>query len=105
MESHVRSAVVAQLELEWPLLARRELAVALARWRERQPALRRFQRTEDLLAFLHGAAAHESDAPLLALLVLASGDRDAGRFVLQAILPALKAQARRLATRATSRDE
>jgi hypothetical protein len=105
MESHVGSAVVAQLELEWPLLARRELAVALARWRRRQPALRRFQRTEDLLAFLHGAAAPESDAPLVALLVLAGDDRDAGRFVLQAILPALKAQARRLATHATARDE
>ena len=51
-----RSAVVAQLEQEWPLLARRELAVALARWRGTQPALRRFQRTEDLLVFLHGAA-------------------------------------------------
>lgn len=105
MESHARSAVVVQLEQEWPLLARRELAVALARWRETQPALRRFQRTEDLLAFLHGSAAQESDAPLLALLVLARDDRDAGRFVLQAILPALKAQARRLAGRATARDE
>ena len=81
MESHSRSAVVVQLEQEWPLLARRDLSVALARWRETQPALRRFQRTEDLLAFMHGATAHESDAPLLALLVLAGDDRDAGRFV------------------------
>jgi hypothetical protein len=105
MESHVRSAVVSQLEQEWPLLARRELAATLARWRATQPALRRFQRTDDLLAFLHGSAAHESDAPLLALLALARDDRDAGRFVLQAILPALKAQARRLSTRATARDE
>jgi hypothetical protein len=105
MESHSRSAVVVQLEQEWPLLARRDLSVALARWRETQPALRRFQRTEDLLAFMHGATAHESDAPLLALLVLAGDDRDAGRFVLQAILPALKAQARRLGARSAAREE
>ena len=105
MESTGRPAVVAQLEREWPLVARRELALALARWRARQPSLRRFQRPDDLLAFLHAAAPQESDGPLLALLVLATADRDAGRFVLQAILPALKAQARRLATRATPRDE
>lgn len=100
-----RPAVVAQLEQEWPLLARRELALALARWRASQPSLRRFHRSDDLLVFLHRATPEESDGPLLALLVLAAADRDAGRFVLQAILPALKAQARRLATRATPRDE
>ena len=105
MESTARPAVVTQLEQEWPLLARRELALALARWHGLQPSLRRFQRTEDLLAFLHGAASDESDGPLLALLVLAADDRAAGRFVLQAILPALKAQARRLATRSTPREE
>jgi hypothetical protein len=105
MQSPGRSAVVAQLEQEWPLLARRELARALARWRGIEPSLRPFQRPEDLLAFLHGAAPDESDGPLLALLVLAADDRAAGRFVLQAILPALKAQARRLSTRSTPREE
>jgi hypothetical protein len=105
MESPARPAVVLNLEQEWTLLARRELAIALARWRGNQPSLRRFQRTEDLLLFLHGSAPHESDAPLLALLVLAADDRAAGRFVLQAILPALKTQARRLATRSTPREE
>lgn len=105
MESSGRSAVVAQLEQEWPLLARRELALAFARWRANQPSLRRFQRPEELLVFLHGAAPDQSDGPLLALLVLAADDRAAGRFVLQAILPALKAQARRLATRSTPREE
>jgi hypothetical protein len=105
MESPARPAVVAQLEREWPLLARRELAVGLARWRGTQTALRRFQRAEDLLVFLHGATPHESDGPLLALLVLAANDRAAGRLVLQAILPALKAQARRLGARSAARDE
>ena len=105
MESAARPTVVAQLEQEWPLLARRELAPALARWRERQPSLRRFQHAEDLLVFLHGSAPHASDEPLLALLVLAADDRAAGRFVLQAILPALKAHARRLANRSTPRQE
>ena len=105
MQSPRYLAVVAQLEQEWPLLARRELALALARWRGHQLSLQPFQRPEDLLAFLHGAAADESDGPLLALLVLAADDRAAGRFVLQAILPALKAQARRLTTRSTSREE
>jgi hypothetical protein len=105
MQPSRRSAVVAQLEQEWPLLARRELALALARWRGIQPSLRPFGRPEELLVFLHGAAPDEGDGLLLALLVLAADDRAAGRFVLQAILPALKAQARRLATRSTPREE
>jgi hypothetical protein len=105
MASPTRPTVVAQLEREWPLLARRELAVSLACWHDSQPALRRFQRAQDLVTFLHAAAASESDGPLLALLVLAPDEPPAGRIVLQAILPALKAQARRLTNRATTGEE
>lgn len=97
--------VVTKLEREWPLLLQRPLPAAFASWRHRQSVLRRFDRVSDLLPALHQAASVESDPLLLALLVLAADDPLAGRVVLQAILPALKTQARTLARRDASRDE
>lgn len=87
------------LEREWPL-QQRALADALAGWREREPALRRFETSARLLRFLHTNEPELTDGPLLALLRLARSDRRSGRLVLQAILPALKTQAARVATEA-----
>lgn len=88
--------VVYQLDREWSLLARREVATALPRWRERQPALRRFSSPRALLEFLHTAPPDRTDAPLLALLALARAERLAGRTLLQVLLPALKTRAPRI---------
>ena len=96
---------IRQLEREWQRLERRELAQALPAWAERHPELRRFSEPGQLLPFLHSARREESDPKLRALLSLARHDRLAGRFVLQAILPALKAQASRLRRGPASRDE
>ncbi len=71
----------------------------------REPALRRFASPARLLSLPQSSGSAETDAPLYALLALAGGDRLAGRLCLQAILPALKAQAVRIAhapTAATS---
>jgi hypothetical protein len=97
---------VTQLEQEWPFLAGRAFRDALPAWQERRRALRGFQNVRDLLRFLHAAPAQQTDPLLLALLALARRDRLAGRFVLQAILPALKNHAARLLrTGAASYDE
>lgn len=105
MESTAHPPVVVQLELEWPLLAHTVFAQALPGWRARARALRRFENPGRLLRFLHAAPPHQTNALLLSLLHLARDDRLAGRFVLQAILPALRAQARRLTHPAERRDE
>jgi hypothetical protein len=96
---------VAQLEQEWPLLQQRALAQLLPRWGELQAPLRRFGSAPELLRFLHTQPPAQTDAPLLALLTLARADRLAGRFVLQAILPSLKAQAERIRHQRGRRDE
>lgn len=88
--------VVCQLDREWSLLARGEVARLLPRWRERQPALRAFSSPRDLLEFLHAAPADRTDEPLLALLALARDERLAGRTLLQVLLPALKTRADRI---------
>ncbi len=88
--------VVYQLDREWSLLARGEVARTLPRWRERQPALRGFSLPRDFLEFLHAAPADRTDAPLLALLALAREERLAGRTLLQVLLPALKTRADRI---------
>lgn len=97
--------VVHQLEQEWPALLERQLAPAFIRWRSAQPPLRHFEQPSQLLRFLHAAPSSATDEPLLALLILARNDTVAGRFVLQAVLPALKAQAQRLARRRVPHDE
>jgi DNA-directed RNA polymerase specialized sigma24 family protein len=98
--------VAYQLDREWSLLARNEVAAALPHWQEREPALRRFCSPRELLAFLHSAPAEQTDAPLLALLALARERRLAGRTLLQVLLPALKTRADRFACPAScQRDE
>lgn len=87
---------VTQLEQEWPLLAGRAFREALPRWQQRRRALRGFDSPRHLLRFLQSAGPEQTDPVLLALLALARTDRLAGRFVLQAILPALKRQVERL---------
>ncbi len=91
--------VVDQLEREWLPLAHADLAAAFARWRTLHPPLRRFQGPCQLLRYLHATPARESDEQLLALLALAAADPAAARLLLQALLPALKAQTQRLARR------
>jgi DNA-directed RNA polymerase specialized sigma24 family protein len=95
---------ILQLEGEWPSLSRGALAEALPGWRGREPALARFESPACVLASLRrGSSAN--DATLLALLRLASSDPLAGRLCLQAILPALKSQAARLARGSRRREE
>jgi hypothetical protein len=97
--------VAYQLDREWLQLAPTEIARVLPRWHKHQPQLRRFSSARDLLAFLHTAPAKQTDAPLLALLALARDDKRAGRTLLQVLLPALKAQAERIACASCQRDE
>jgi DNA-directed RNA polymerase specialized sigma24 family protein len=97
--------VAYQLDREWLQLAPTEIARVLPRWHKHQPQLRRFCSARDLLAFLHTASGAQTDAPLLALLALARDDKLAGRTLLQVLLPALKAQAERIACASCQRDE
>jgi hypothetical protein len=96
---------VTQLENEWPHLLQRGLRDALAGWQSQRRVLHGFQAPAQLLRFLHAAAPEQTDPVLLALLTLASEDRLAGRFVLQAILPALKTHAARLRRGSASFEE
>jgi len=105
MSSLARSSVVDQLEREWPPFVQQRLASDFARWRSAYPCLRGFERPSDLLRFLHAAPAAATDGPLLALLDLARDETAAGRFILHAVLPSLKAQAQRLARRRVPHDE
>lgn len=83
---------VARLESDW----RRELAGPLLadhlrKWREREAALAVFASPPALLGFLRRSNPGErQDAVLLALLRCAREDPVAARFVLQAMMPALK---------------
>jgi DNA-directed RNA polymerase specialized sigma24 family protein len=96
---------ISDLEREWQAIAPGELARAFPAWQQGRPALRRFASPARLLSFLQSSSAAETDAPLHALLVLAAGDRLAARLCLQAILPALKAQALRIAHVPERREE
>jgi hypothetical protein len=93
-----------QLEREWPSLSSGALAEALPGWRRAEPALARFASPASVLSFLRRSSG-ESDPVLLALLRLAADDPLAGRLCLHAILPALKAQAARLAGGGVRREE
>lgn len=96
---------VCQLEQEWPYLESTTIAGALPRWRSQRRELERFDSPRGLLRFLNGSRPGETDGPLLALLALARIDRLAGRFVLQAILPALRDQAGRILAASEAREE
>lgn len=90
------SVPLVALEREWKSLVQGRLADELRRWRLREPALSRFESPQRVLAFLWDwkASASEKDCVLLALLRLARTEELAGRVVLQAMMPALKALAR-----------
>jgi DNA-directed RNA polymerase specialized sigma24 family protein len=94
-----------QLDREWPLLTQRPLRQALPDWQRKQPQLCRFSSVPQLLRFLHTTPPADTNEPLLALLTLARSDQLAGRFLLQAILPALKSQAKRIVHPVELRDE
>lgn len=83
------------LEREWETLARGRLRLELWKWAVREPALARFESPDGLIGFLwdRGAAPVEKDRVLAALLRLARSESLAGRMVLQAMLPGLKALA------------
>ena len=89
----------------------RSLKDALPVWQARQPALRGFTSPQQLLRFLHNRSMEETNEPLLALLALARDDqlaerfRLAGRFLIQAMLPSLKSQAKRIVHPPEFRDE
>ena len=95
----------AQLDQEWSALTQGPLKDALHLWQREQPLLRSFTTPQQLLCFLHNQPPLDTSEPLLALLTLAPDDPLAGRFLLQAILPALKSQAARIVYPAALRDE
>jgi hypothetical protein len=97
--------VAYQLDCEWPLLARTDVARAFPRWQKWQPELRRFGTPRQLLLFLHSAPAEQTDPPLLALLALAREEPLAGRTLLQVLLPALKTRADRIIHPSQLREE
>lgn len=83
---------VTRLERDWRReLAGHVLADHLHDWRRREPVLRPFKCPAALLAWLRRSRpGAREDAVLLALLRCARGDPLAARFVLQAMMPALK---------------
>lgn len=87
---------LARLEREWRLLQPRLCALYRA-WSSAEPALARFETPLGLLRFLRtpGAPAAKDEA-LAALLRHAAREPLAGRLLLEALLPGLKALARRV---------
>jgi DNA-directed RNA polymerase specialized sigma24 family protein len=83
------------LEREWEALARGRLRLELRTWAATEPVLARFASPDRLIAFLwdRRASPVEKDRVLAALLRLAQTESSAGRMVLQAMLPGLKALA------------
>jgi hypothetical protein len=98
---------VARLEREWRRqLASRELAARFARWRAREPALRRFTGPAGVLGFLRRSARGAAqDAVLRALLSRAREDPAAGSLVLHALLPGIKRLSARLLVDAREQQE
>jgi DNA-directed RNA polymerase specialized sigma24 family protein len=95
-----------RLDREWRLLAAGSLRAELARWSRRNPGLARFETPWVLLRFLRAPGDAEAKDDLLrTLLTLARTEPLAGRVVLQALLPGLKAQAGRQLFGAEERDE
>lgn len=88
-------------ELSGPLLAAR-----YADWAREEPALARLGGPVQMLRFLRGRPAPAwSDAVLRALLARARSEPIAGRLLLHALLPGLKALARRALAGADEREE
>ncbi|HMJ03695.1 MAG TPA: hypothetical protein VK506_12180 [Conexibacter sp.] len=82
------------------------LAARYADWARQEPALARLGSPVQLLRFLRGRPAPaQSDAVLRGLLAQARSEVIAGRLVLHALLPGLKAIARRTIAGAEEREE
>lgn len=87
---------VIQLEREWQLISRGEIARRLPVWAEKEPALAAFPNPELLIRVLDKPGLwNEHDAVLGALLAQARSEPLAGRVVLKTILPGLKRIAER----------
>lgn len=81
-------------------------AARLASWAEHEPALARFSGAEELLRCLRRRPSpSEADRILLALLRCARMEAAAGRLVLVAVLPGLKALSQRILRDAEEREE
>ncbi len=99
--------VIEQLEAEWPPLASGPLRTSLRVWSEQEPALAGFATPQQLLRHLRGLRGNRraEDEILAALLRQARSDPLAGRVMLQALLPGLKALAGRILLDVGERDE
>jgi hypothetical protein len=99
--------VIELLEAEWPSLAAGPLRAALAAWSEQESALTGFETPQQLLRHLRGLRGNRraEDEILAALLRRARSDPLAGRVVLQALLPGLKALAGRILLDVGERDQ
>lgn len=87
--------IFAALDREWARLARRpEMASALQRWAQRCPCLAGARSAQELVAraHWHGYAATPESRPVLRALLVLAGDELAGRALLQALLPRLRAE-------------
>lgn len=98
---------VARLERDWQReLAGPVLADHLQKWRACEPALRPFPSPVALLGYLRRSTPGErEDAVLLALMRSARHDQLAARFVLQAMMPALKRLSARILVDAETQAE
>lgn len=85
--------------------AGRRLAAALRGWSDSDPALRRFDSTEELFRFLRTDPSADRDDVFCALLRRAKQDQLAGLVVLEAVLPGLKRLAGQLLFDGSDRDE
>jgi DNA-directed RNA polymerase specialized sigma24 family protein len=99
--------LIERLEEEWPVLASGPLLARLRAWSAEEPALAGFATPQHLLRQLRGLRGdHRAEDEILAALVRqAQTDPLAARVVLQALLPGLKALARRILLEASERDE
>jgi DNA-directed RNA polymerase specialized sigma24 family protein len=99
--------LIERLEAEWPALASGALHGRLRDWSEHEPALAVFATPQHLQSHLRGLRGqHRAEDEILAALVRqAQTDPLAARVVLQALLPGLKALARRILLDASERDE
>jgi len=105
--SAVVGDLIERLEAEWPALASGALLGRLRVWSELEPALAGFATPQQLLRQLRGLRGQHraEDEILIALVRQARTDPLAARVVLQALLPGLKALARRILLEAGEREE
>lgn len=105
--SQAPSDLIERLEAEWPALAAGPLQVSLRCWAAEEAALAGFATPQQLLRHLRSLRGRRDaeDAILAALVRQARTDRQAGRLVLQALLPGLKALAGRLLLEPDEREQ